>query len=621
MESGTLASFSSIIDAVMCAMSIQKATEELNIPVRIGIHQGEVIFEEKDVLGDGVNIASRIQNAINTRGIVISEKVYSDIKNKEGIEIEFLVKQALKGVDKPVGIYKVSCGDDSLLDFSIDTGELIRPMSFGRTTIVFGILVIALLAFALYYFLPKIINLPSEQEQSVLVLPFTNYTSDTLDYFVEGMHDILIGNVGKIGALRVLGQTTANAYKGTEKSLTEIAKELGVNTFVEGSVLCLGDSVCLQIKVMGAHPQEKQLWVHDFKVEKSQILSLYNMVTKGVSDEIGIILTPEEERLLAKSRAVDREAYDAYLRSYQHWDDLSQESLNKAREYLNLAIEKDPDFAPCYDGLAQVWAGLAQLGFEAPEVARPKIHENLNKAIELDPDYPGSHYTKAIIGVWVEWDWEKGEREFLKALELNPNDVWSRIYYAHLLYILKRYDEAYFHSQMAAELDPMNPLVLGLSAMVDESLRTPQALEKCKKALEIDPEHHFALCSYAEATYFNGDYKNSIETDLKTLQGLDDEAREDIMAVFQDKGYVEAIRTMLSYMEEYAKTNYINHFEMGEYYWKAGNLEKSIEWYVKAYEMREQMMPYITLSEIGFDDIKDDPRIISIIEEMNLPFE
>jgi tetratricopeptide (TPR) repeat protein len=292
-----------------------------------------------------------------------------------------------------------------------------------------------------------------------------------------------------------------------------------------------------------------------------------------------------------------------------------------ALEYLNLAIEKDPDFAPIYDGLATVWAGLAQLGYVAPDVGKQKIYENLDKATELDSDYPRSHYTKGVIGVWVEWDWEKGEREFLKALEINPNDVMSRIYYSHLLYILKRYDEAYFHSQMAAELDPMNPLVLALSAMVDESRRTEQALEKCKKALEINPEHYFALLAYAEATYFKGDYRNSIETDLKTWAGLDDDAREDIMAVFKEKGYVEAIRTMLTYEEEYAKTNYVPHFDMGEYYWKAGNIEKSIEWFLKAYEVHEQMMPYITLSEIGFDDIKDDPRIISIVEKMNLPFE
>jgi tetratricopeptide (TPR) repeat protein len=281
-----------------------------------------------------------------------------------------------------------------------------------------------------------------------------------------------------------------------------------------------------------------------------------------------------------------------------------------------MAIEKDPDFAPSYAGLAEVWAGLAQLGFETPEVAGPKIFEYLDKAIKLDPDFPSSHYTKAIIAVWTEWDWEKGEREFLKALEINPNDVMSRIYYSHLLFILKRYDEAYFHSQMAVELDPMNPLILGLSAMVDESSRTSKALQKCKKALEIDPDHYFALLAYAEATYFNSDYKRSLETDLRTWPGLNDAAREDIMAVYHDKGYVEAIRVLLSYAEETAKINNTGYFEMGEFYWKAGNLDKSIECFVKAYELHDPMMPYITLSEIGFDDIKDDPRIISIIEKM-----
>jgi hypothetical protein len=174
MESGVLASFSSNIDAVMCAVTIQKATEELNIPLRIGIHQGDVIFEKKDVLGDGVNIASRIHSIIDTSGIIVSEKVYSDIKNKEGLEIESLGTQTLKGVDSPVGIYKVSCQNESVLDFTVDTGELVQPVRFGRTSIIIGIIVIAVLIYALYYFLPKIINPPSEQEQSILVLPCVN---------------------------------------------------------------------------------------------------------------------------------------------------------------------------------------------------------------------------------------------------------------------------------------------------------------------------------------------------------------------------------------------------------------------------------------------------------------
>jgi adenylate cyclase len=347
MGGGILASFSSIIDAVMCSLSIQKATKELNIPVRIGIHLGEVVFEKKDVLGDGVNIASRIQGLAESNEIVISERVYDDIKNKEGLEVEFLGERALKGVSKPIGIYKVSCTDESLLDFTIDTGELVRPLSFGRTTIVVGIMVIAILAFALYYFLPKIINPPSEQDQSVLVLPCVNYMgTDTLDYFLAGMHDAMIGDIGKISALRVISTTTARTYKDVEKSIPEIASELGVNTVIEPSVLCLGDSVCLRVKALSAYPEEKQIWVHDFKVEKSQILSLYNRVTKDIAYRINVALTPQEEKLLAEARSVDNEAYDAYIKGKLYLDKISQESLPLATEYFKRAIEIDPYWAP-----------------------------------------------------------------------------------------------------------------------------------------------------------------------------------------------------------------------------------------------------------------------------------
>jgi tetratricopeptide (TPR) repeat protein len=208
----------------------------------------------------------------------------------------------------------------------------------------------------------------------------------------------------------------------------------------------------------------------------------------------------------------------------------------------------------------------------------------------------------------------------LKALEINPNDVMSRIYYSHLLWILKRYDEAHFHSQMAVELDPMNPLVLALSAMVDYRSSIQQSLEKSKKALEIDPEHYFAFASFEGSSYLNGDYKNSIEAILKIRLELDEEARQAIKAEFQEKGFTAALVTMLTYLEEYARTNNISYFIMGEYYYRVGNLDKTIECYIKAYEMHDPMMPYITLPVNGFDHIKDDPRIISIVEKMNLPF-
>ena len=260
------------------------------------------------------------------------------------------------------------------------------------------------------------------------------------------------------------------------------------------------------------------------------------------------------------------------------------------------------------------------MGFISPGEAMIEINKNLDKAIELDPDYPGSHYTKAIIGVWVEWDWEKGEREFLKALEINPNDVMSRIFYAHLLMILKKYDEALFHSQMAVELDPMNPLVLALSAWVDLNRGEVQsALEKCEKALSIDPEHYFALSQFEYASYKNGDYKNSIETLLKIRSEPDKEARQAINDALQDKGYTAAIETMLGHLEEYASKNYICYFEMADYYLRIDNKEMGIESFKKAFEMHDSNMPYITQPFWGIDKFQDDPRIISIVEKMNLP--
>ena len=316
MESGTLASFSSNIEAVMCAVSIQKVTGEVNIPLGIGIHQGDVIFKKKDILGDGVNIATLIQGLADSNDIVISERVYDDIKNKEGLTIEFLGKRNLKGIKKPTAIYKVTSKDENLQDFTVDTGELIQPLSFGRSTLVAGILIIALVAFALYYFLPKIIDPQLEEQKILLVLPFNNYLgTDTMDYIVAGMHSGLISDIQKISALNVKSKTTSNTFKNTEKSIPEIADQLGVNTFVEGAVLCVGDSVCFEAKLIDQ--KENVIWEQEYRVGRSEILILFKKVTKDVAERINTNLTPQEEEYLAKTRLVDQEVYDAYLKSMQ----------------------------------------------------------------------------------------------------------------------------------------------------------------------------------------------------------------------------------------------------------------------------------------------------------------
>jgi TolB-like protein len=622
MESSTLASFSSIIDAVMCALSIQKAAKELNIPIRCGIHQGEVLFEKNDVLGDGVNIASRIQGLADSYDTVISERVYDDIKNKEGLDVQLLGEHTLKGVTKPTVIYKVSSSDENLLDFTIDTGELVRPLSFGRSTLVAGIMIIAILAFALYYFLPKIINPPSEKDQSVLVLPCVNYTgTDTLDYFLAGMHDAMIGDIGKISALRIISTTTAKTYKNTEKSIPEIASELGVNNIIEPSVMCLGDSVCIRLKAISAYPEEKQLWVHDFKVEKSEILSLYNMVTKDIADKINVALTPQEEKLMAESRAINKEVYDDYMKAQYYLEKQSRGSLDTALYYLNRAIEKEPDWAPLYAGLADVWIVKQQHGFEPPSIASPKIYENLNKAFELDPDHPDAYNSNGLVAHVMEWDWEKSERAYLKALAINPNDAGSRILYAQLLCVMKRTDEALMQGRLARELDPLNPgTKIFYAAVLSWAGDNKTALALAEEVLANDPESYLAHAGIQVFAYPCEEYEKLIiaEKYFLRMYNVKEEDIQEIDRIFKEHGLIKAYEKIMKHLEEVSENYPISPVDMAMRYIYGNQEEKAVDWLEKGFELHDPVMTYIAVMK-SFAPLFDNPRFLDIVEKMNLP--
>lgn len=620
MGDGILLSFFSNIEAVMCALSLQEASKQMDIHLRIGIHQGDVIFEHSDVLGDGVNIASRIQSVAKQNDVVISEKVYSDIKNKEGLKAEFLGELELKGLSTPVGVYKVTSWDRSLLDYSIDTGALAHPIKISRRAIVIGVVIIALISYVLYYHLPKITDSSSGTIKDVIVMPFDNYTgSDTTEFFVAGMHSSLIGEIGKVSTLRVKGKTTARAYK--EKSIPEIASELGVNTIVEGAVLCIGDSVCLQITVKNTDEEGGPAWAQDFYVERSQILSLYSKVTKEISDEINVILTSQDEDKLAKSRTVDPDAYDAYLKGMLYWDQLSEESLRKSMEYFNYAIKKDPDWAPPYAGLAKVWAGLQQFNFEPSIVARSKIYENLNTALTLDLNSEEAHYNSALIAVWVEWNWDKGEREFLKTIELNPSNAFAHIFYAHLLMILRRMDEARYQANLALELDPEQPLVLGLYGQVMWRLEDWQSMiDISEKAVTIDPDNRFAIGTLSLGYEGNGDYDKWIEL-WKQVNKFDEETLTSIEKALREHGYGAAKLEIVNAKEKWFKYNDRIPFTLATLavdYIDLGEFNKAVDVMEILYVSKDAQAPYMTTWG-GYEQMKNNSRYIALLKKMNLP--
>ena len=499
-------------------------------------------------------------------------------------------------------------------------GSKISKKLFQRWQIAALSALILLIISILYFVQP--FRSDSQILKSLVVLPFDNYTgSEELEYFVAGMHSSLIEDISKISALRVISKTTSNAYKDVKKSISEIASELSVDAVVEASVLSLGDSVRIQVKLVSAFPQEQQLWVQDYYEDKSQILNLYNKITKEISKEINVLLTPQEESLLAKSRTVDKEVYDSYLKGHQYLDDTSLESLNKAKEYFNIAIEKDPDWAPLYSGLAVVWVSIVQMGFESADIAGPKIFENLNKALELDPNNANSHFVSGMIAFLTEWDWEKAEMELLKALAANPSDAMSRVIYAQLLGCLQRPGESLTQGRLGIELDPLNPLVevfyaAALSGIGD--FKT--ALAYGEKVTAVDPGNFLANNLIEVAAFRCRDYNKVMEAAKYVFAAKEVDFKE-VERIFGETGFVAAYEEILRQLEVLAQKGYFSPVEMAYRYMMVDQPDKAMEWIEKGFEVRDPAMPYIATHLFLCEPLFDNPRFIEIVQKMNLPFD
>jgi adenylate cyclase len=461
-------------------------------------------------------------------------------------------------------------------------------------------------------------RLKAGEIQSLVVLPFYNYTGDDqLDYFVSGMHSALVGDMGKISGLRVISETSARAYKDLDMTATQIASELNVDGVIETSVLCVGDTICIQYRLVKASGEEEQLYSADIREEKSRILGLYQRITRQIADEIKIELTIDEDHLLSGAREVNKEAYDAYLKAESYWEQLGPESFDKALELYNIAIQLDPDWAPPYTGVAGVWGGRVQMAIISPEIGFPIANEYLQKALALDPDYPEMHYILALNSVWTYWDWEKGEKEFLKALSINPNHAKSRIYYAHLLSLLQRTDEALEQGRIAVDLDPRNALVLALYAVVLKGANQyEEAYTYSHMAMAIDSANGFARSVAARDAFKLGRYEEAFVHDLHRIP-FEKEIADSIHRIFKRQGRQPAYEELVRQLELHSLKVYVSPGLFAWRYYQIGKYSKALDKFEEAYELHTPNIPYLGVNNL--DHLHDSTRFIAIVKKMNLP--
>ncbi|HWT84062.1 MAG TPA: hypothetical protein VN648_35365, partial [Candidatus Methylomirabilis sp.] len=289
--------------------------------------------------------------------------------------------------------------------------------------------------------------------RSIAVLPLQNLSGITdEDYFAAGMTEQLITELAQIRELRVISRQSVMQYKGSNKPAPEIARELQVDALVEGSTLREGDRVRITAQLIRAHP-ERHLWSHAYDGDLRNVLALQSEVAQAIVREIRVKTTPQDKIRLAASRPINPEAYEAYLKARYFWSRWGSDT-GKAVDYFEKAIEKDPTYAPAYSGLAMCFS--SQLFWRRPQEVYPKARTAVSKALELDDSLAEAHAALAYTKLLYDWDWPGAEREFRRALELDPNSPDTDFAYSNFLTMMGRFDEAIAVARHGLSVDPLS---------------------------------------------------------------------------------------------------------------------------------------------------------------------
>jgi TolB-like protein/Tfp pilus assembly protein PilF len=567
-----------------------------------------------------VNIAARLESIADSGGIYISGSVARAIRNHDEIDYIPVGTATLKNVSYPVDIYAIQGPG-----FPIPSKHKIEELSSShigtrKKSRRFVLFIIILIIAAGGWLTREFLITPADDRiSSMAVLPLSNLTGDPdQEYFVAGMHDALITELSKIGSLRIISRQSTLQYQESTFSMKEIAKQLGVDAIVEGSVFKSGNQVRIQIQLIRAMPEESHILAQSYDRELSDVLNMHREITQDIATRVQVHLTAGERALLQDTKKVNPEAYEAYLKGQFHWNKLTRDDLNMAENYYKLALEKDPEYALAYVGLSSIGVGRAQMGYAPWKESALKSMGYMDKAIELDSTLSEVHFMNAAFNSWGLWNWKKAEQEYKKALDQNPNYAIARAYYSQHLCVMKRTEEGLRQNVLAIELDPFNTLykeLYGMDLLFAKKYQEAQQL--LENILENEPESRIALTTLRSVYHQQKKYDKAIEIWERTYPG-DQEAVKTLEEGYLEGGYSMALRRLAEMLIVRSSTSFVTPWQIGTIYTRAGMKDEALEWLEKAYEAHDPNMPYINIDPI-FDYMRNEPTFIELVDRMDFP--
>ncbi len=643
---GFLIEFPSALAAVQGAVAIQNALHDRNqfspperqVHIRIGIHVGDVVMRDGDIHGDGVNIAARIEPLAAAGSICISSAVYEQVRNKLSLPMAALGPAELKNIELPVVVHRVVMpwephSSGRRAETSTITSKVRNPKSvFAQRPVASAVsrwgwlVVLALLAAGFGWFLahqygrvPKqaASSLPDSDKKSIAVLPFVNMSADKADeYLSDGISEELITALSKITGLQVKARTSSFAFKGKNEDIRKIGELLNVSHLLEGSVAKSGNRLRITAQLINVK-DGNHLWSDTYDREMRDIFAVRSEVAQQVASKLRIRLLGEEKKRLKEKPTENLEAYNLYRQGRYYADKLSEDGIRKALPYFAQAIERDPRFALAYAGVADTHV-LAADAFLAPREAFSKAKDAAMKAIDLDDTLAEAHASLGFVHYHYDWDWTAAEKQFKRALALNPQSAQACALYTQFLGGMGRADEAQVQGRRALELDPLSSLAhfcLGWAFI--NAGRGAEAIEQLSKGTELDPNNDWVRLFLGRAYFLKGEPQRAIQ-EMEAAQRLN--PNDPLVLGFLGYNYAVSGRQsdalkILQSLDELESRRYVSRIVRAYVYAGLAEKDKAFEWLEKAYQERSDSLAWFR-NDPEAKGLKSDPRFAPLMRKI-----
>ncbi len=581
-----LVEFASALEAVECAIAVQAAlaerplagTDGTPVQVRIGIHVGDVVQTESDVLGDAVNIASRIQPLADPGGICLTQQVYDQVQNKIARAFVRMPPTSLKHIRTPVVVYKLG-----------------PALAAPRTAA------------------------PASDGHHLAVLPLSNISPDPNDeYFADGLTEELISVLSQVRSLSVIARTSVTPYKTAAKSIAEVGAELGVDTVLEGSVRKAGHRLRISLQLVDVATQ-RPIWASSYNRELDDVFQVQSDIAERTAEALRLQLATGEPAGATRRLTPNLEAYDHYLRGLAESGRMRGTRVENGVREFEAATRLDPTFAEAYAAWANLYVIVAGDSMPMAEVM-PKARELVERALTLDPESAEAHATLGNILFQSDNDWARAEAEFRRAIALNPSNVVGRRFFGIMLMALGRFDEARDVLMQATRLDPAgsHPLTLTLNEVY--AGRYDTALQMLQRELEEDPSsvsRHLAAGMFYLAAGRPDDARREAD---RSVEGLSETDRFDLGFLRALLGNPEMARQEIAEYARGESKEYTSATHIALLHAALREPDRALDLLEQAYRDGDRVL-WLYYRGFWFDGMRDQPRFVALLRQYGLPLD